>query len=54
MYFPAAKYELGGTNAEYYIDSIIAKNVEVYGTGEIHVIHGFESSARGQEVYLAE
>jgi hypothetical protein len=53
MYFPAAKYELGGTNAQYYIDSIIAKNVEIYGTGDIHVIHGFESSARGQEVYLA-
>ena len=50
----AAKFELGGTNSQYHIDSIIAKNVEIYGTGEIHVLHGYESSARGQEVYLAE
>jgi hypothetical protein len=54
FYFPAAKFELGGTNSQYHIDSIIAKNVEIYGTGEIHVLHGYESSARGQEVYLAE
>jgi hypothetical protein len=54
FYFPAAKFELGGTNSQYYIDSIVAKNIEIYGTGQIHVLHGYESSARGQEVYLAE
>jgi hypothetical protein len=54
MYFPAAKLEVGGTNAHYYINSIVAKNIEIYGSGEIHVTHGYETNNRGQEVYLAE
>jgi len=37
-----------------YINSILAKDIEIYGTGEIHVTHGYETNNRGQEVYLAE
>ena len=44
MYFPAAKYELGGTNNQFNVNSIIAKNIEVYGTGDIHVTRGYETT----------
>ncbi len=54
MYFPAALFEMGGNNSQFYINSLIANKVEVRGTGDIYITRGYETTSAGDKVYLAE
>ena len=53
FYFPKAKVEFGGTG-DMYIDSIIADQIHVYGTGKVIVTRGYDGNLGGDAVYLVE
>lgn len=53
FYFPEAKVEFGGTG-DMYIDSIIADQIHVYGSGKVTVTRGYDGRQGGDEVYLVE
>lgn len=54
LYFPSSRLELGGTGNAFHVNSLIARNIEVYGTGFIQVTRGYDSTTSGDKVYLAE
>lgn len=53
FYFPAAKVEFGGTG-DMFIDSIIADQIHVYGSGKVTFTRGYDGRSGGDAVYLVE
>jgi Flp pilus assembly protein TadG len=53
FYFPEAHVEFGG-KGNLTFNGLIAKTIEVYGTGDVNVTGGYETNKGKQSVYLIE
>ena len=53
FYFPNAHIEFGGTG-QLTFNGLIAKTIEIYGSGHVNVTGGYESNEGTKNVYLVE